>query len=221
MHLHLPFAVKKRGQKIHISWGLSVNDFQSDWRSDERYDCCVLWRFFFFFFALTSHFIVCRKVQKNYTANTFSTRLPDKRSGPQEETALNKVKCSRWPTFQNVSKEAGIQSNLSVVFRICSSHLLSAADWGGTRTTLQQDYIQPTVVWISPEEQIKINFYSTSPEHLIWFNFISTQWWFLLLANWHTYLLFLCICGTDEGWADRYCRTDTAILKSTHLVMTP
>lgn len=46
----------------------------------------------FFFFALTSYLIVCGKVQKNYTTNTFSTRLPDKRSGPQEETALNKVK---------------------------------------------------------------------------------------------------------------------------------
>lgn len=174
----------------------------------------------FFFFALTSYLIVCGKVQKNYTTNTFSTRLPDKRSGPQEETALNKVKRWRWTTFKNVFKEAGIQSNLSVVFRICSSHLLSATDWGSTRTTLLRDCIQPTVVWISPKSRLKS---TSTPHHQnIWCG--STLYehsCVFLLANRHTYLLFLSICGTNEGWADRYCSIDTAIPTSTHLVMTP
>lgn len=174
----------------------------------------------FFFFALTSYLIVCGKVQKNYTTNTFSTRLPDKRSGPQEETALNKVKRWRWTTFKSVFKEAGIQSNLSVVFRICSSHLLSATDWGSTRTTLLRDCIQPTVVWISPKSRLKS---TSTPHHQnIWCG--STLYehsCVFLLANRHTYLLFLSICGTNEGWADRYCSIDTAIPTSTHLVMTP
>lgn len=138
----------------------------------------------FFFFALTSYLIVCGKVQKNYTTNTFSTRLPDKRSGPQEETALNKVKRWRWTKcFQGsrhtIKPLCGLQNLFQPPverYRLRQYTYYAAAGLYTTHRGLN-----------FPEEQIKINFYSTSPEHLMWFDFIWTQLCFFAGKSTHVF----------------------------------
>ena len=169
VHLHLPFAVKKRGQKIRISRGLSVNDFQPDWRSDELHGCCV---FFFFFFFIDVIFNCLQ--QRTGELNSKYIFYQVTRQKIRAARGNCKVKRSRWTTLKKkkkIFKEAGIQSNLSVVFRNWETQKLFQPPVVCCRlrryTHYATDCIQPTVVSMSPKSRLK----STSTQHHqdIWF----------------------------------------------------
>ena len=172
----------KREDKRSVSVGGSVSTTFS--QTEGRMNSMAAVVFFFFFIDVIFNCLQQRTGELNSKYIFYHVTRQKIRAA----RGNCKVKRSRWTTLKKkkkIFKEAGIQSNLSVVFRNWETQKLFQPPVVCCRLRRYTHYATAGLYTTHrgfnvPAEQIKINFYSTSPGHLIWFDFIQTQFCFLL-----------------------------------------